>query len=138
MILRYQVHKLEKQRNGYVKSYGSMVLYGGDKDIEVYDIWESLSGGHGKGTIPHAIFTFGKPSLLTDIEANKAFKGQGCWVIPLIPDSVLLGRDSFAIHPDGNVPGTLGCISPIDNDLSVWFALKPLIDSGELKIMEVL
>ena len=78
------------------------------------DEYEVVSGGYGKGEIPEGTY---------DIERYNAVVGDkstmksgfvnptngGGWFLPLTP-KFATGRHGFGIHPDGNLPGTKGCV----------------------------
>lgn len=76
--------------------------------------YEVVTGGYGKGPIPDGIY---------NIETKKAVQGDKKsmksgyinpltdrgWFLPLTP-TFSTDRHGFGIHPDGNLPGTKGCI----------------------------
>ncbi len=78
------------------------------------DEYEVVTGGYGKGPIPDGAY---------DIEVYNAVVGDsssmrsgfvnplngGGWFLPLTP-KFSTTRDGFGIHPDGNLPGTKGCV----------------------------
>lgn len=72
----------------------------------------AVSGPFGKGAAPRGSYRIG-PAMAIDpkVESNKGFmdpKGNA-WFAPILPDFET-DRTGLGIHPDGNVPGTLGCI----------------------------
>ena len=136
MRLIYQPRELIKQNNGFVQTKGNLVLF--QNDDRVHSVWLSLSGGWGKGTIPHGYYSLGEPAILDDVDKNKAYKADGFpWWIGLTPETKT-DRSGFGIHPDGNYPGSLGCICPIHHDIKLYQLLTPFVKSGELKVLEVL
>jgi hypothetical protein len=83
--------------------------------------WRACSGPHGKGPAPKGMYQVAKPTALiregnaayTDAAGNTWFAG----IKPTFPTT----RSSFGIHPDGNVPGTLGCIGITEPDTKEVF-----------------
>ncbi len=78
------------------------------------DEYEVVSGGYGKGAIPNGSFDIerykavsGDKSTMKSGFVNPA-NGRG-WFLPLTP-KFSTARHGFGIHPDGNLPGTKGCV----------------------------
>lgn len=72
--------------------------------------WRAVSGPFGKGSAPPGQYLIKKLVDIPDVPENAAYKGpEGCWFAPLEP-AFKTDRTGLGIHPDGNVPGTLGCI----------------------------
>jgi hypothetical protein len=69
--------------------------------------WPAVSGPWGKGHLPDGPYTIERP-VLTDEKPMKDVNGFG-WKARLVPN-FKTERFGLLIHPDGNVPGTLGCI----------------------------
>lgn len=75
--------------------------------------WSAVSGPHGNGRLPEGTYTV-EVHRRTEQSSSlgKGFidreTGLG-WFVPLTPDQNI-GRTGLGIHPDGNVPGTLGCV----------------------------
>lgn len=77
------------------------------------ETWPAVSGPHGNGRLPEGMYTV-EVHRRTEQSSSlgKGFidreTGLG-WFVPLSPDQHI-GRTGLGIHPDGNVPGTLGCV----------------------------
>jgi hypothetical protein len=71
----------------------------------------AVSGPYGKGELPTGAYSVASAVSLHDVPANEAYrdKAGNTWFAPLKP-LFATERKGFGIHPDGNVPGTLGCI----------------------------
>ena len=135
MKLIYQARAIEVI-DQYPRTKGNLVLF--DNDDQVMFVMEALSGGWGKGTIPLGVYNLGIPAKLSDEKKNNPYKKQGYpWWIGLQAIHKT-DRSGFGIHPDGNVPGTMGCVSPVHDDIWFFEYSKPLIENGELKQLEVL
>jgi RHS repeat-associated protein len=68
----------------------------------------AVSGPYGNGALPDGVYT---GSLLRRNRSNPAMtcpNSEG-WSLNMTPQTPN-GRDLIEMHPDGNVPGTLGCI----------------------------
>lgn len=84
--------------------------------------WGARSGPYGLGALPSGKYTVGRREI-TDYTSSigVAFKdqtGKGFFV-PIYPNfSTTRGSSGgrLGIHPDGNVPGTQGCIGLTDHD----------------------
>jgi len=74
--------------------------------------WPAVSGPFGRGRLPCGEYRIAEPVEIT----SKALKYEPyrdktgfawwCRLTPLFETE----RSGFGIHPDGNIPGTLGCI----------------------------
>ena len=77
-----------------------------------------VSGPFGNGPLPAGQYTLG-PAIDIDPTApeNAPFMdGEGnAWFAKLTP-TFDTDRSGFGVHPDGNVPGTLGCIGILRDD----------------------
>ncbi len=92
---------------------------------------KAVSGPYGKGAAPRGSYRIG-PAMAIDpnVESNKGFvdpKGNA-WFAPLHPEFDT-ERTGLGIHPDGNVPGTLGCIGIQLEDTSL---IKDALKRGGL------
>jgi len=103
------------------------------------DEYEVITGGYGKGAIPDGIY---------DIEIYKAVEGDKTsmktgfinsatgrgWFLPLSP-KFSTTRHGFGIHPDGNLPGTKGCVGlqgmGINKIWGNWLFYHAEISKGE-------
>ncbi len=71
--------------------------------------WSALSGPHGNGHLPGGNYRIGRAHRWAQNEAAYTDPNGLCWFCPLVPDFGT-SRTGLGIHPDGNVPGTEGCI----------------------------
>jgi len=80
-------------------------------DLDTAQAWPVVSGPYGKGKAPKGRYKVDKPKAIEATEANKSFRDtEGlAWFAPITP-LFQTDRTSLGIHPDGGVPGTLGCI----------------------------
>lgn len=75
-------------------------------------IWPAVSGPYGKGKLPSGQYLITEPveikSMASKYDSYRDKSGFAWWcrIKPLFETD----RSGFGIHPDGNVPGTLGCI----------------------------
>ena len=95
----------------------------------LYSTYPAISGPHGKGYLPignyHVVSCFEKP----DVPTNKAYKRYGIpWLAGIIPQFET-DRNDLAVHPDGNVPGSLGCIGITDRDMLAKIEIEDLLVS---------
>ena len=89
------------------------------------DEYEVVSGGYGKGAIPNGIYDIerykavvGDKSTMKSGFVNPA-NGRG-WFLPLTPRFSTV-RHGFGIHPDGNLPGTKGCVGLQGSDMKAFW-----------------
>lgn len=100
--------------------------------------WLARSGGYGKGSLPHGEYLVEYYVVLEDIPLYKAYKKDSFpWYVNLVPQ-FKTERDEFLIHPDGNVPGTEGCVGIMFNDLEFFTIVKAAIRKGEVVKLTVL
>lgn len=78
------------------------------------DEYKVVTGGYGKGQIPDGMYevkarnvAVGNNNTMQSGFVNP-LTARG-WFIPLTPKFSTI-RDGFGIHPDGNLPGTKGCL----------------------------
>ena len=72
--------------------------------------FKAVSSEWGKGFLPAGMYDIVSCYTKEDNDSNKAFRREGFpWIAGLIP-RFKTEHSNLAIHPDGNVPGTLGCI----------------------------
>jgi len=84
------------------------------------------SGPYGKGALPSGRYTLGKPTRLEDDERNEPYTDPNgnAWWVPLKPQ-FQTERKGFGFHPDGNGPGSRGCVVIARNDtLSAYELMK--------------
>lgn len=97
-------------------------------------LFKAVSGGWGKGALPQGIYTVVPARKLPDTKENVAYKKEGFpWVAGLMPQFDT-DRTNLAIHADGNVPGSLGCIVIQVGDIEAYNLLAN-IKSEMLKVI---
>jgi hypothetical protein len=94
----------------------------------------AVSGPFGKGRLPEGVYTGRRLRKRNDSKAMMCEDGQG-WSLDLDP-TFRTERDLLRIHPDGNVPGTLGCIAPAcgKNQRTVYEALREYFEGNSSSI----
>lgn len=81
---------------------------------------KARSGGWGNGPAPEGVYK---------VEAARVVSGTGfkgtvtSWFASIVP-KFTTSRTELGIHPDGGVPGTLGCIGVLENDSLVYAILR--------------
>jgi hypothetical protein len=101
---------------------GSHLRWGGES-------WSAVSGPHGKGRLPAGWYTVEVDRRTAQMRSGQLGDGYHDretgleWFVPLTPDQSI-GRTGLGIHPDGNVPGTLGCVGITHNADSFYRALR--------------
>ena len=96
--------------------------------LEVHDgqganTWNATSGPHGKAALPPGNYTI--EGEFPKTSSDKPFcDAQGnCFSFPITPN-FKTDRFGLAVHPDGNKPGTEGCIGVKDANTSpLWKSL---------------
>lgn len=93
------------------------------------DIWDGVSGPWGRGRLPEGIYNVTDIVALPNVPANNAYCDAtgSCWWAPLQP-RFQTNRTSLGIHPDGNLPGTEGCVGVSNSNTSDF--LRRLRDYG--------
>lgn len=85
------------------------------------DEYQVITGGYGKGEIPNGLYNV---EVYKAVEGDKfsmksgfvnPITGRG-WFLPLTP-KFTTARHGFGIHPDGNLPGTKGCVGLQGDDI---------------------
>lgn len=105
-----------------------------DDRVYGFKTWRARAGPHGSGSLPAGTYRGRNLRLRTNASMNDR-SGVG-WSLDLEP-LFITGRTLLRIHPDGNVPGSLGCIAvsdPYTHDLyqSLEFALRS--EGGEINV----
>jgi len=74
--------------------------------------YEAISGKWGKGALPSGLPYKVKQAVRLGHDASPAYadKSGMRWWARIEPDGWECDRTGLGIHPDGNLPGTLGCI----------------------------
>lgn len=89
------------------------------------DEYEVVSGGYGKGPIPNGTYDIERYNAVTGDKATmksgfiNPINGRG-WFLPLKPQFTT-ARHGFGIHPDGNLPGTKGCVGLQGGDIKKFW-----------------
>jgi hypothetical protein len=85
------------------------------------DWFHAISGPWGNGLLPAGDYSVerARPGI-TALGFVDPTSNEG-WFIPLTPQFETTRR-GFGIHPDGNVPGTQGCVGILGDDASrFWY-----------------
>lgn len=75
--------------------------------------WPAVSGPHRKGFLPDGTYAIDWKHCTDDKSLGAPYRiGDVAFWVPLVnsPQADDAGRRGFGIHPDGNVPGTAGCV----------------------------
>jgi RHS repeat-associated protein len=113
------VNRLDPTGLAWVYDTGTNTLQQTDSSGNVTNSWPAGSGPWGNGQLPPGTYTL--PSPPVTVPPNHPNQpsycdGSGnCWWQPITPNFPT-NRTGLGIHPDGNVPGTAGCIGATDND----------------------
>ena len=127
--------KFIEDANDGKSSIGRLLLFVGGVKMGTWDI---ISGLWGKGPAPTGKY---KASALRKLlDSDTSFKKEGfAWVLSLAPQ-FKTDRTDLAIHPDGGIKGTLGCIGIQNNDLSAFYIFRSILGiykSMDFEIIEV-
>lgn len=121
------------------KGEGSRVIGSLEWAGESFDV---VSGGYGKGELPNGNYTIkvryaaegNKNNMASGFIDSKTGKG---WFLPLEP-KFSTTRSGFGIHPDGNKPGTKGCVGLQGDDANKfwkkWLNTSISLRPTELKV----
>ncbi|MDH5731361.1 MAG: hypothetical protein OEZ58_20435 [Gammaproteobacteria bacterium] len=80
--------------------------------------WVAKSGPYGKGKLPNGLYTIGSCfEVRPPNYQNGAYKGMDnfAWFCRLEPQFET-DRTGLGIHPDGNKPGTKGCVGILNTE----------------------
>jgi RHS repeat-associated protein len=124
----------------FIKKHRVMPQYDTRKDEEKVDwifdgsflvstrggAWKAVSGPQRNGAAPSGMYTISVRALPVGKENKRQSSycdpSGNCWFARLAPDEDN-GRTGLGIHPDGNVPGTEGCIGIKGKDTSDLYEL---------------
>ncbi|WNO10476.1 L,D-transpeptidase [Teredinibacter sp. KSP-S5-2] len=87
--------------------------------------YQVVTGGYGLGAIPDGTYDIEtKKAVVGNAQTMKsgfvnAATGRG-WFLPLTP-KFSTTRHGFGIHPDGNLPGTKGCVGIQGDDIKKFW-----------------
>lgn len=91
-------------------------------------VWPAVSGIKGKSRpLPSGAYSVPAGALMTGTEHVDGVGFDKKYAHPAYKDRtgfgwfLWLGKGNLGIHPDGNVPGTLGCIGVTKNNTRVLF-----------------
>ena len=99
-------------------------------DVEAGTSWKACSGPYGKGAAPKGVYYLARPVAINpEAEENKPYKDKAgnAWFARLDPQFPT-DRVGLGVHPDGNVPGTLGCIGIMEDDTKELFEMLYKMD----------
>lgn len=87
------------------------------------EVYKAVSGPHGKGRLPAGNYDVQIRNVVTGHGLSQSFRDQNgiAWFIPINP-LFSTTRDGLGIHPDGGVPGTLGCIGLTGADATKFWS----------------
>jgi hypothetical protein len=80
--------------------------------------WSAVSGPYGQGSLPEGLYRIGKAVAIDpDNPGNRPYRDSAglAWWCPIYP-SFITDRTGLGVHPDGNIPGTAGCIGIKERD----------------------
>ncbi len=104
--------------------------------------WKAISGPHGLGALPSGLYDIDRRGI-TDYTAqiDLAYRdktGRG-FFLPIYPKfATNRGKSGgrLGIHPDGNIPGTLGCIGITDTSTKSFHdAIRITSPSAKLRLL---
>jgi hypothetical protein len=102
-----------------------------------YSSYPCVSGPWGKGYLPLGNYSLDKCYFMKDDGTVDAFKREDKpWVAKLTP-LFETDRTGLLIHPDGNVPGSLGCAAITDRDMTAQSEIEELLKKHERLICKV-
>lgn len=108
-------------------------------NTETYHVtsYGAISGKWGQGALPPGKYKV-KKAVRLDRSASSAYADKyGIkWWAKIEPDGWSTNRTGLGIHPDGSVPGTLGCIGITDADTTSLYDRLSEGDS-ELLVVEI-
>jgi hypothetical protein len=105
-----------------------LVFQGGLLKMPQYGVgWRAVSGPFGNGALPAGRYTC--TNLRPRTKVGMVRDGVG-FSVDLIPQFATF-RTDLRIHPDGNVPGTEGCIGITEDVAECYEALKGLLPNRD-------
>jgi len=103
-----------------------------------YTRYPALSGPHGKGSIEKGEYDVVSCYQLDKVTKNNPYKRDAFpWMAGLKP-LFETERNNLAIHPEGNIHGTLGCIGILKNDLYAHADIHSLLRIEKIIRMKVI
>jgi hypothetical protein len=95
--------------------------------------FNAVSGGFGKGSLPDGNYLCKNFRTRTEPEMVRDGIGFSVDLIPLFKTA----RTELRIHPDGGVPGTLGCIGIVSDVASCRDILEEMFPQGSIRYLTV-
>jgi len=107
---------------------GDLIIDTSENDNEFHGkIYPAISGPWGNGHLEKGDYLIVSSINLDDITKNNPYKKDGFpWMAGLKP-LFETERNNLAIHPDGNVRGSLGCIAITERDLYAYVDIYTLM-----------
>ncbi len=83
---------------------------------------ETNSGPYGRGAAPSGMYFVADPIMIAANTVNRPYTdGLGlAWFARMHP-AFKTSRSGLGIHPDGNVPGTLGCLGVVERNTRKFY-----------------
>jgi len=113
--LEFHVTKKEKGKKADIV-FGELLFMDGDRCVRQFP---ANSGGWGNGPLPFGEY---KCHAARPLPSGSP-EGLGTWIMGIEP-LFETSRYNLAIHKDGGVPGTLGCIGITEDDDFCFALLK--------------
>jgi hypothetical protein len=95
--------------------------------------FNAVSGGYGKGSLPNGNYLCKNFRARAEKEMVRDGIGFSVDLTPLFKTS----RTDLRIHPDGGVPGTLGCIGIASNVAACRDILNDMLTRGSVRRLQV-
>ena len=136
MKIRFIIEKIEKKKADL--STGTLYFMN-DLGEEILR-YPAVSGGWGRGMLEvgnYVIRHASGPKEIASIKEKDAYSLFGFgWFASLVPLFETI-RDNLGLHPDGHVPGTLGCVGVIfktlNENIYCWNTIRSALDHGEIE-----
>lgn len=87
--------------------------------------WSAVTGPYGNGPLPDGVYNIKVFVHPPQASYKRDYFG---WFMPLIPQ-FKTHRTGLGVHPDGNVPGTLGCIGITERDYLFYALVVFMLES---------
>jgi len=103
---------------------GSIIVF---HDGRLRHVFKANSGGYGNGCFEHGVYRIKSVKLLPEEDKWSPYKRDGKpWWAPITP-LFKTKRTSLGAHPDGGVPGTLGCLGLLEDDMLFYKVLSDIL-----------
>jgi hypothetical protein len=103
-----------------------------------FGTWSAVSGPWHKGALENGMYTVERrhiTPLSSKMENGFIDKKTGKGYFVPITAHVNRGREGLGIHPDGNVPGTEGCIGIKNDALGFYKAIASTAPSATITLL---